>query len=211
MPSSRTVARVYDRLAPLYDWLDAPMEALGGLARRRRVIERARGKTLEVGIGTGRNLPLYHPDVHLVAVDISRPMLERARGRSRSLGRSVALVQAAAEALPFRSGTFHTITATCVFCSVEDPVGALQEARRVMMPDGHALLLEHVRPANPVLGKLFDWLSPLTRRLLGPEINRRTEENVAAAGFDLSEVRRHGIWREILVTHAPPPARRRRG
>ena len=108
MASRRTTAVVYDRLAPLYDWLNAPMEALGGLARRRRVIARARGNTLEVGVGTGRNLPLYQPDVHLVAVDISRPMLERARGRSRSLGRSVALVQAAAEALPFHGRTFHT-------------------------------------------------------------------------------------------------------
>jgi len=195
----RATARVYDRLAPLYDWLDAPMEALGGLARRRRMITHAHGTTLEVGIGTGRNLPLYRPDVRLVAVDVSRPMLQRARRRSRSLGRSVALVQAAAEALPFRDRTFQTITATCVFCSVADPVGALEEARRVMLPDGQALLLEHVRPANPVLGSVFDWLSPLTRRLLGPEINRRTEQNVAAAGFDLAQVRRNGIWREIMA------------
>ena len=68
-----------------------------------------------------------------------------------------------------------------------------------MMLGGQALLLEHVRPANPVLGRLFDWLSPLTRRFLGPEINRRTEENVAAAGFDLAQVRRDGIWREIVA------------
>lgn len=195
--SLRATARVYDRLAPLYDWIDAPMEAMGGLARRRRVIAQARGRTLEIGVGTGRNVPLYGPDVRLVAVDISRPMLDRARQRSKTFGRSVALVQAAAEALPFRSRTFDTITATCVFCSVNDPVSALREVRRVMMPDGQAVLLEHVRPTNPVLGKLFDWLSPLTRRLLGPEINRRTEENVVAAGFDLAQVRRNGIWREI--------------
>lgn len=60
-------------------------------------------------------------------------------------------------------------------------------------------LLEHVRPRNSVLGKLFDWLSPLTRRLFGPEINRRTEDNIRAAGLTISQVRRDGIWREIVA------------
>lgn len=196
------VARVYDRMAPLYDWLEAPMEAMGGRARRRRVIAGAQGRTLEVGVGTGRNFSLYRDGVQLTAVDISARMLARARRRANALGRTVAFVRAAAEALPFRDGTFDTVTATCVFCSVGDPIRGLGEVRRVVRPEGAVLLLEHVRPTNPVLGRLFDWLSPLTRRFLGPEINRRTEESVEAAGLELAHVRRHGIWREIV---ARPP------
>lgn len=197
------VARVYDRLAPVYDWIEAPMDAMSSGARRRRVIERAQGRTLEVGVGTGRNFPLYRDGVQLTAVDISVRMLERARRRAEALGRAVEFVRATAEALPFRDGTFATVTATCVFCSVDDPVRGLGEVRRVVRPDGKVLLLEHVRPTNPVLGRLFDWLSPLTRRILGPEINRRTEENVAAAGLEISHVRRSGLWREIVARPQP--------
>lgn len=183
------------------------MEVMGGGARRRRVIERAQGPTLEVGVGTGRNFPLYWEGVQLTAVDISARMLGRARRRGETLGRRVELVRAAAEGLPFRDGTFATVTATCVFCSVEDPVRGLEEVRRVLRPDGRLLLLEHVRPTNRVLAKLFDLLSPLTRRILGPEINRRTEANVAAAGLEIAHVRRDGIWREIVARSLGPSQR----
>src|SRR5579884_3083114 len=188
-PIDLAVTPVYDRIAPLYDWLTAPMEAMGGEARRRRVIAGARGRTL----------PLYGEGVQLTAVDISARMLMRARRRGEKVGRRVRLVRAAAEALPFRDGTFETVTATCVFCSVGDPIRGLQEVRRVVRPTGAVLMLEHVRPANRILGKLFDWLSPLTRRVLGPDINRRTEESVVAAGLEVVHVRRNGVWREIVA------------
>lgn len=78
----------------------------------------------------------------------------------------------------------------------------LREAHRVARPDGLILLYEHVRPTNPLLGRIADLASPLTRRTFGPEINRRTEENVVAAGLRITEARRAGIWREIV---AQPP------
>lgn len=199
------IARVYDRIAPLYDWLEAPMALMGGRARRRRVIAGARGSTLEIGVGTGLNFPFYAAGVQLTAVDISGRMLARARRRGGRASGPVQFVRAAAEALPFADGVFDTVTATCVFCSVQDPVRGLAEVRRVVRSGGKVLLLEHVRPTNRVLGKLFDWLSPLTRRVIGPEINRRTEENVAAAGLGIAQVRRNGIWREIVATARERP------
>jgi ubiquinone/menaquinone biosynthesis C-methylase UbiE len=194
-----SVARVYDRVAPLYDWYEAPMDAMGGRARRRRVIEGARGEVLEVGVGTGRNLDLYPPEAQVTGIDISERMLDRARRRAEALGGAVDLRLADVEALPFDDARFDTVTATCVFCSVEDPLKGLEEVRRVVKPDGEVRLLEHVRPRNPVLGRIFDWVSPITRRLMGPEVNRRTEETVRAAGLDLESVRRQGIWREIVA------------
>ena len=192
-------ARVYDRIAPVYDLMEAPMEWFGGRDRRARVIGGAHGDVLEIGVGTGRNLELYPPDADVTGIDISERMLERARRRASRLERSPGFRVADAESLPFEDDRFDTVTATCVFCSVDDPVRGLEEIRRVVKPDGEVRLLEHVRPRNPVLGKLFDWLTPLTRRLMGPEINRRTEEHVAAAGLDIVEVRRDGIWREIVA------------
>lgn len=199
------VARVYDRIAPVYDLFEAPMEWLGGRSRRERVIEDAHGDVLEIGVGTGRNLALYPEDAWITGIDVSRRMLDRARKRAAELDRPVELREADVEALPFESGNFDTVTATCVFCSVEDPVRGLREVRRVVKPDGEVRLLEHVRPRNPVLGKVFDWLSPLTRRVMGPEINRRTEGNVQAAGLRIVEIRREGIWREIVARPSPDP------
>jgi ubiquinone/menaquinone biosynthesis C-methylase UbiE len=95
-----------------------------------------------------------------------------------------------------------------VFCSVDDPVRGLREAARVLRPDGELLLYEHVRPDGRVTGRIADAMSPLTRRLIGPELNRRTEDNLTAAGLHLQDVRRRGIWREIVATTHSVPAPR---
>jgi ubiquinone/menaquinone biosynthesis C-methylase UbiE len=201
-PSSatRSVARVYDRIAFLYDLYDAPMNALGGRKRRRQLIARAHGKVLEVGIGTGANLDLYPAGIDLVGIDVSPRMLAKARRRASRLGANVALREADIERLPFPDATFDTVVATCVFCSVADPARGLDEVRRILKAGGSALLLEHVRPENPVMGRLADLISPLVKRLVGPELNRNTEETVARSGLRVLEVRREAIWREIVAT-----------
>ena len=119
--------------------------------------------------------------------------------RATRLGVSALIEQADVEELPYPDHGFDTVTATSVFCSVADPVRGLQELRRVVRTDGQVLLLEHVRPRVRGLGWLFDLLPPITRRLFGPEINRRTEENVARAGLEILELRKNGIWREIVA------------
>lgn len=196
--ASRT-GGVYDRIAPFYDLFEAPMEVMGGRERRGRVIAGVHGRVLEVGVGTGLNLGHYAAEAEVTGIDMSERMLDRARRRSGRMSRAVTLRRADVEALPFAGDTFDTVTATCVFCSVADPVQGLKEVARVVKPDGEVRLLEHVRPRNPVLGRLFDALSPLTRRLFGPELNRRTEDNVRAAGLEIEDVRAHGIWREIIA------------
>lgn len=188
----------YDRIARVYDLFDKPMDLLGVRLRRRRLLSAAQGTTLEVGVGTGRNLCLYPDDVQLTGIDISRNMLAEARS-SRCADRAAALEQADVQDLPFEDASFDTVTATCVFCSVADPVAGLAEVARVVRPDGRVLLLEHVRPRSRLLGWLADRLSPLVARLVGPEINRRTEDNVAAAGLAVDDVRRWGVWREIIA------------
>lgn len=193
------VARRYDRVARFYDAFEAPMDLLGGRRRRARCVAPATGTTLEVGIGTGRNLDLYAPEAELTGIDISPRMLARAERRAGSLGRPVRLEVADVEALPYPDATFETVCATCVFCSVPDPIAGLREVARVVRPDGQVRLLEHVRPRNRLLGWLADRLSPLSQRLIGPAINRRTEDNVRAAGLEFVAVRRHGVWREILA------------
>ena len=199
MDTQEDVTRRYDRLAWFYDIYDAPMEWLGGMRRLRRdLVSRARGNVLEVGVGTGKNLGFYPPGVDLTAVDVAPRMMARARRRAEKLPISPRFVEADVQRLPFPDDSFDTTLATAVFCSVADPVAGLKELRRVTRPDGQILLLEHVRPTNPLLGFLADLITPITRRLFGFRANRRTEENVLAAGIRTGTVIRKGVWREII-------------
>lgn len=197
--ASGEVARAYDRIAFLYDLYDAPMSALGGRRRRRRLLSRAAGRVLEVGIGTGANLDLYPPGIQLTGIDISAKMLARARRRAARLGSHARLQQADVEQLPFADATFDAVVATWVFCAVADPLRGLREVRRVVRPDGQVLLLEHVRPANPLAACLALFLSPVIRRLIGAEADRRTEDTVARSGLRIVEAHGEAIWREIVA------------
>ena len=173
----------YDRGAARYDWVTWPMEKMAMDRFRGRLIGQVSGpRVLEVGVGTGRNLPLYRPGLQIDAIDFSPRMLERARRKPVPPGTTLHLMDV--QDLPFAPGTFDTVVATCVFCSVPDPVRGLSEVRRVLRPSGRALFLEHVRPGAPWLAKVFDWLDPLVSRA-GPHINRRTMANITAAGFTI--------------------------
>jgi ubiquinone/menaquinone biosynthesis C-methylase UbiE len=183
MISSREAARRWNRQARRYDAMTAPMERLMGFDRGRswlaaRLPDRAR--VLEIGAGTGRNLPYYPPGTRLVATDLSEAMLRRAVTRAAGAGPAPRFVVADAEHLPFRDGAFDAVLATFVFCSVPDALAGLAEARRVLRRDGTGLFLEHVRPGG-WLGRLFDVLDPLVSRFMGPHINRRTMEALTTA------------------------------
>ena len=193
----------YDRLAWLYDIYNAPME-LGTRRKRRRLLQKAGGSVLEVGIGTGRNLAYYPRGVELTGIDIASRMLARARRRAGSLGLSAALLEGDGRALAFEDDVFDTTVGTCVLCSVADPDAVVREMVRVTRPGGSILLLEHVRPRQRALGWLSDAATVLTRRLFGFRANRRTEEVVAAAGMEITEVTRAGIWREIVGRPSTP-------
>jgi ubiquinone/menaquinone biosynthesis C-methylase UbiE len=89
------------------------------------------------------------------------------------------------QALEFADASFDTVVATCVFCSVPDPVLGLRELKRVVKPGGQIILLEHMRSPQEVIGTIMDVLNPLVVRLMGANINRRTLENVRAAGWSI--------------------------
>ena len=199
------VTQRYNRIAWFYDIYDAPMEWMGTARRRRRLIPRATGRVLEAGVGTGKNLPHYQAGVDLTGIDVSERMLARAKRRASQLGRPASLERADVTALPWADATFDTTVATCVFCSVAQPVTGLRELGRVTKPDGRILLLEHVRPSGRFLGWLADLATVVTRRLFGFRANRRTEGNITAAGLDVVEAHRNGIWREIIARPSERP------
>ncbi|MBI4010919.1 MAG: class I SAM-dependent methyltransferase [Candidatus Rokubacteria bacterium] len=164
----------------LYDALCAVMERTGLGRWRRWLVEGARGRTLDLGTGTGRNLPLYRTEVRVVGVEPAWAPLRRARCRAPA----VPLVRARAEALPFRDGVFDTIVSGLCLCSVTDPRGGLAELRRVLRPGGTLRALEHVRSLAPWKARLQDAVQPFWTRLTGGcHPNRDTERTVEEAGF----------------------------
>ena len=145
---------------------------------------------MEVGVGTGKNLPYYPRDVKMTAIDLSPRMLERAQEKASAFGLEVDLMEMDVQNLAFPDRCFDTVFATFVFCSVPDPVMGLQELRRVCKTDGRLLLLEHMRPGNAPLGFLFDILNPMVVRMMGANINRRTMDNIQKAGWKIRAVER---------------------
>jgi ubiquinone/menaquinone biosynthesis C-methylase UbiE len=98
--------------------------------------------------------------------------------------------------LDFPDAAFDTVVSTCVFCSVPLPIEGLRELRRVLKPDGRMLMLEHVRSEKPITGLIMDILNPLPLYIYGANINRRTMDNLHAAGF--TRIRQEDLWGDIM-------------
>ncbi len=179
----------YDRIAPFYDAMEWFTERSVFQKWRQHLWSRVpAGRVLEVGVGTGKNMPFYPPGAQVTAIDLSERMLALAHRRAKSLGLDVDLRHMDAQHLAFPDTSFDAVVATFVFCSVPDPVQGLRELRRVTRPGGDIWLLEHVRVDKPVIGSLMDALNPLVVRITGANINRRTVQNVQRAGLELVEV-----------------------
>lgn len=174
----------YNRASRFYDWMDRMIKS----DLRRKLLSGVSGKVLEVGVGTGKNLEFYPAECEIIGIDISQGMLEKAKPRAYEAKAQVELKEMDAQHLRFPDNSFDTVVATCVFCSVPNPIQGLREVRRVCKAGGKIILLEHVRSDNPLLGKIMDWLDPLTVKMMGPHINRKTVENVKAAGFHINEI-----------------------
>jgi ubiquinone/menaquinone biosynthesis C-methylase UbiE len=188
--------RGIEQIPWLYDAGMAVQERFGLGRWRRWLAGGARGRVLEIGCGTGRNLPLYGRDAAPVGVDADRGVLRAARRRAPG----VPLVVARVEALPFRAGVFDTVVSGLVLCSVGDPLRGLAEVKRVLARDGTLRVIEHVRSRSPVVGKLQDLVQPAWTWVQGGcHPNRDTERTVEAAGFAIeAEGRREkGVMRRF--------------
>lgn len=174
-------------LAPI---LHLTMRAKRMHVYRQRAAARCTGRVLEIGIGSGLNLPFLGPAVDaLTGLDPSRPLLERAARAARSTALPVELLEGVAEAMPFADASFDTVLSTWTLCSIGDVPRALAEVGRVLVPGGSFVFLEHGLSPQPHVGRWQRRLTPLWCRLSGGcHFDRDIERLLVESGFQLEEL-----------------------
>lgn len=157
---------------------------------RPRVLSGARGRVLEVGIGSGLNLWLYLNDVEcLLGLDPSAKLLKMARKAQTHSKVPVTLMNGAAESIPLSDASIDTVVMTWALCSIADPVRALAEIRRVLRPGGALLFVEHGLAPEPTVRKWQDRLTPTWRKIGGGcHLNRRVDQLISSAGFSIDRL-----------------------
>ena len=189
-------SRKWDAVSRRFDLLPFADDRRFG-PHKRRLFRKIRGETLLVGAGTGNDFKFMPPGLHIVAVDISPKMLERAARKVGGYAGSIELREMDAQHLDVMDATFDTVVTVCTFCSVPKPIVGLRELYRVLKPGGQLLMFEHVRSQIGPLGLLMDLMTPLASRV-GPALNRDTVGNVQKAGFDLRRV--ENVYLDIVKT-----------
>ncbi|HEY5709623.1 MAG TPA: class I SAM-dependent methyltransferase [Solirubrobacterales bacterium] len=189
------MGRIYDAtwgrfFSAVYDGLMKSTEEAGMREIRRETLAAARGRTIDIGAGTGINVELYPEAVtELVLAEPDEHMLNRLRPKVPGWGREVSVVQAGAGSLPFDDDSFDTAVFTLVLCTVPDPRAALSDAARVLKPGGKLLFVEHVRSEDPSLARWQDRLEGPWRFLGdGCHCNRDTVASIEASPFEMEKV-----------------------
>jgi ubiquinone/menaquinone biosynthesis C-methylase UbiE len=181
--------------ACVYDRLTAGAEEAGLREHRQRLLASARGRVLEIGAGTGANLPFYGDGVEaLTCAEPEAPMARRLAQKIARQQRAIELVEAPAERLPVGDAQFDTVVSTLVLCTVPDQAQVLSELRRVLKPGGALLFLEHVRSEDTSLAAWQDRLNGINRFMAcGCNCNRATVAAIRSAGFTVTWLKQDAL------------------
>jgi ubiquinone/menaquinone biosynthesis C-methylase UbiE len=160
------------------------------LPYRERVIPAAQGRVLEVGIGSGLNLPLYSPQVNqLIGLEPAPRLLAMARDASRRTALPVTFIEGSAEAIPLDSRSIDTVVTTWTLCTIPAAVQALGEMRRVLRPGGQLLFVEHGLAPDASVRRWQDWLTPAWKRIGGGcHLNRPIQSLIEQGGFTIARL-----------------------
>jgi len=170
--------------------LDLVMQQKHLAKYRRTVVAAARGRVLEIGVGSGLNFPLYGKQVELVyGIDPSPRLLALARRRAAASGVPVELLLGSATAIPLADNAVDTVVMTWTLCSIPDPLAALREMRRVLKPNGNLCFVEHGLSPEPGIERWQHRITPAWRRVAGGcHLDRKIDELIRRAGFNLTNL-----------------------
>jgi ubiquinone/menaquinone biosynthesis C-methylase UbiE len=196
-------------LARIYDVAMMPGERSGLRDQRARMCRLATGRVLEVGVGTGLNLPHYEHAESVVGVDPDPAMLRRAQRRRDTATTPIRFVEGDARHLPFTDATFDAVVIGLALCTIPDPGAALAELARIARPEAPLHFLEHVRSRRPSVARIEDRIAPLWGRLAGGcRPNQDTLALIDASGWEIVSLwqSRHGGLIQGTAVGAPAVA-----
>jgi ubiquinone/menaquinone biosynthesis C-methylase UbiE len=199
--------------AMTYDAQMKRVEKAGLRAKREGLLSDVSGRVLEIGGGTGNNLPFYGSSVvSLTITEPETPMLRRLERKARNQAPATTVLRAPAEDLPFEDDSFDVAVSTLVLCGVSDQQRALRELRRVLRPGGQLVFLEHVRSDDEELVRTQNRMNGFNRFMVGCECNRPTLDSITNAGFTVTLVEHTALpkgpkfIRPAIIGHATSPA-----
>lgn len=156
---------------------------------RRRAVGAALGRVLEIGVGSGLNLPLYESGTDVVGLDPSAKLLSMAREATTDRAKTIQLIEGSAESIPLPNHAFDTVVTTWTMCSIPNLPKALAEVRRVLKDDGRLVFAEHGRAPDPEVVRWQNALTPVWKRIGGGcHLNRPIDQLVRDGGFHLERI-----------------------
>lgn len=202
---SHKTARKYSRIARLFDLVELPIEQLLFSRLRAYAVSHVKGEVLELGVGTGKNLPYYSLEQKVTAIDFSPGMLHIAKQKLAHLPHEhIELLEMDIQTMQLNDNSYDSSLCTFVFCTVPQPDVGLKELLRVLKPGGIAVFLEHQRSQSVFLNLFLYMMEPMSRLLLGTSMIRTTQENIEKAGFIVEKVENKffDVVR-LIIAHKP--------
>ena len=175
----------FDRTSQFYNLVDWPFERFRYRKIRKRIWEGLSGNILDAGVGTGCNIPFYPTHAHVVGIDLSQGMLNKAKQKANALKKTAELKKASVYQLPFPNGSFDSIVATFLCCVVDQPAVAAHELRRVCKRGGKIFFLEYVLSKKPVRRLIQKMVTPYTRFMFGVDFTQDTLATLQEVGFKI--------------------------
>ena len=187
----------WDRAAKNFDFMAAkgPEERWAGF--KKELFSHMDGKVLFLAVGTGLDIQAFPPGKDITGIDISSAMLEKAKDRADAYQGNLELLEMDVHDLPYEDGSFDQVYTSCTFCSVPDPVKGLESLKRVLKPGGEIRMFEHTGSKFFPFNIMMNIMTPLSKKI-GPEMNRKTVENVQLAGFEVLEV--ENLFLDVVKT-----------